>query len=229
MNHKAQLEEEIKKFDYNNGKIQLTFGVLIIVVLCAFLIIMATFTKFSFIDGKLPVEALTHPFLYIEQSNEGFWTLLGSYQYIPQIPVIIFIAALLGHHFGFLAVLIYILAGLCSLPIFAMGGGWRYIFENNFGYILAFLPSVYISGKILCKQLSIKNAIKAAFFGVLIIHFLGIMYTAIVIIFKHNGFNFFMDTIAINSGIKVIYDFVFSILAVIIARPVKRILWLAMS
>ena len=61
MNHRAQLEEEIKKFDYNNGKIRLTFGVLVVAVLCSFLIVMATFTKISFIDNKLPIDAIiTH-------------------------------------------------------------------------------------------------------------------------------------------------------------------------
>lgn len=229
MNHREQLEAEIKKFDYNNGKIRLTFGVLVVVVLCAFMIVIATFTKLSFIEAKLPVDAIIHPVKYIEQSGSGIWDFLISYKYIPQIPVIIFISALLGGYFGFLSVLLYILTGLCSVPVFALGGGWRYIFEYNFGYILAFLPAVFISGNILSNKLSFKNALKASFFGVLLIHFIGIMYTAIVIIFRRDGFNFFMDMIAIQSGIKIVYDLFFSILAVIIARPVKRVLWLAMS
>ncbi len=229
MNHRALLEEEIKKFDYNNGKIRLTFGVLVVVVLCSFLIVIATFTKISFIDAKLPIDAIIHPFKYIEQSGNGLWAFLCSYKYIPQIPVIIFISALLGGRFGLLSVLIYIIAGLCSVPVFALGGGWKYLFEYNFGYILAFLPAVSIAGNILCSKLSIQNALKASFFGVLLIHFIGIMYAAIIIIFKRDGFNFFMDMIAIQSGIKIIYDLVFSVLAVLLARPVKHILWLAMS
>ncbi len=229
MNHREQLEAEIKKFDYNNGKIRLTFGVLVVVVLCAFLIVIATFTKLSFMETKLPVDAIIHPVKYIEQSGSGIWNFLMSYKYIPQIPIIIFISALLGGSFGFLSVLLYIIAGILSIPVFALGGGWRYIFEYNFGYILSFLPAVVISGSILSSRLSFKNALKASFFGVLLIHFIGIMYTAIIIIFKRDGFNFFMDMIAIQSGIKIIYDLVFSVLAVIIARPVKRVLWLAMS
>lgn len=229
MNHRAQLEEEIKKFDYNNGKIRLTFGVLVAAVLCSFLIVMATFTKISFIDNKLPIDAIIHPFKYIEQSGSGLWAVLSSYKYIPQVPVIIFISALLGSRFGLLSVMLYIIAGLCSVPVFALGGGWKYIFEYNFGYIIAFLPAVSIAGNILSSKLSIQNALKASFFGVLLIHFIGIMYSAIIIIFRRDGFAFFMDMIAIQSGIKIIYDLVFSVLAVLIARPVKRVLWLAMS
>ena len=229
MNHKAQLEAEIKKFDYNNGKIRLTLGVLVVAVLCAFLIVVATFTELSFVENGLPPDAIIHPVKYLKQTGCSLWSFFISYKYIPQIPVIIFISALLGCQFGVLAVLIYIVAGLCSVPVFAMGGGWKYIFEYYFGYILAFIPAVAICGNILSHKLSFKNALKAAFFGVLLIHFIGIMYTAVAIIFRRNGFNFFMDMIAIQSGIKIIYDLVFSILAVIIARPVKRVLWLAMS
>lgn len=229
MNHKALLEEEIKKFDYNNGKIRLTFGVLVVVVLCTFLIVIATFTKLSFIDSSLPVEALKHPTVYMEQTGIGLWEFLCSYKYIPQIPVIIFISALIGPHFGFISVLLYVLIGLFSVPVFAIGGGWKYIFEHNFGYILAFMPAVLVAGKILSKQLTLKNALKASFFSVLLIHFIGIMYTAIIIILNRSGFNYFMEMIVVQNGIKIIFDLVFSVLAVLVARPVKHILWLAMS
>ena len=43
MNHRELLEAEIKKFDYNNGKIRLTLGVLVVAVLCAFLITSSAF------------------------------------------------------------------------------------------------------------------------------------------------------------------------------------------
>lgn len=229
MNHKQQIEAELKKFDYNNSKLKLTFGVLLVVCLCSFLIVIATFTELSFSQSKLPVDAILHPMSYINQVDGGFWEFVSGYKYIPQIPVVIFIAALLGGRFGFMSVFLYIVAGLTKFPIFALGGGWRYLLEYNFGYILAFLPAVIVAGNILGGKLSLKNALKASFFGTLIIHFIGIMYTAIIVIFRHDSFEFFMDVIAFQSGIKVVYDFVFSVLAVMIARPVKKVLWLAMG
>lgn len=228
MKNKKRLENELKQFDYNNAKLKLTFGVLVVVFLCTFLIIIATFTELSFSSHKLPVEAILHPIRFLTQTDKPLLFMLG-YQYIPQVPVILFIAALLGGRFGFLSVFLYILAGLTYFPVFALGGGWRYIFEYNFGYILAFLPSVAIGGKILANSISFKKALKAAFFGVLIIHFIGVLYTTIIVVWHHDSFELFMDMVAIQSGIKIIYDFIFSVFAIMVARPIKRVLWLAMG
>lgn len=226
MNHKVLLEEEIKKFDYNNGKIRLTLGVLLVVILCTFLIVIATFTNIMFFSGDNIFSKFAGSDFVI---NSDFWSHVVNFEYVPQVPIVIFIAALLGNYFGALAILIYIIAGLCSLPVFANGGGWRYIFQHSFGYIVAFLPAVIIAGKILSQKLSFINAMKASFFGVFIIHFIGIMYAGIIITFNRNGFEAFMHLISAYCGINIIYDLMFSILAVIIARPVKRVLWLAMS
>ena len=226
MNHREQLEAEIRKFDYNNGKIQLTFGVLVIAMLCSFLIVIATFTKLSFFSSDSSFGTFaTSEFVL----SSKFWTHVVNFEYIPQVPVVIFIAALLGNYFGALAVLIYIVAGLCSVPVFANGGGLKYILQYSFGYILAFLPAVSIAGRILSNKLSFLNATKASFFGVFMIHFIGIMYAGIIITLNRGGFDSFVQLVTTHCGISIIYDLVFSILAVIMARPIKRVLWLAMS
>ena len=224
-----RIEEELKKFDYNNNKLKLTFGVLVVIFLCSFLIVIATFTELSFSTNKLPTEALRHPWYYLTHVDGAFAQFILGSNHIPQIPVIIFIAALLGSRFGLISVVLYIVAGLAGVPVFALGGGSQYVFEYNFGYILAYLPAVVVAGNILGSKLSFKNALKAVFFGVLLIHFIGIMYTAIVIIFRHDSYRLFMDMVAIQSGVRIIYDCIFSLLAVLIARPVKKILWLAMG
>ena len=228
LNHKEVIKDELKKFDYNDSKLRLTFGVLIVVVLCTFLIVIATFTELSFSSYKMPVEGILHPLQFLAHT-QGAWLYILGYQYIPQIPVIMFVAALLGSRFGFMSVLFYIIAGLFVAPVFALGGGWRYIFEYNFGYILAFLPAVAVAGTVLSQKLSFKNAIWASFWGVIIIHFIGVLYTTVIVILHRDSFEFFMDIIAIQSGIKVIYDFVFSVMAIMLARPVKKVLWLAMG
>lgn len=210
MNHKELIKKELQKFEYNDSKLKLTLGVLVVVCLCSFLIVISTFTEFHFTWQKLPVNDLLRV-------------------YIPQVPVILFISALLGNRFGFLSVMIYIIAGLTCVPVFALGGGWRYIFQSNFGYILAFIPAVLIAGKILSQKIDFKNTLISAFFGVLIIHFIGVLYTTAVVIWYRESLDLYMSTIAIQSGFKIIYDFIFSILAILIAKPVKKVLWLAMG
>ena len=228
MNHKEIIKGELKKFDYNDSKLRLTLGVLIVVVLCTFLIVIATFTELSFSSHKMPVDGILHPLQFLSQTK-GAWLYILGYQYIPQIPVVLFIAALLGNRFGFLSVLLYIIIGLTVAPVFALGGGWIYIFEHNFGYILAFLPAVVFAGSILSRKINFINALKAAFWGVFIMHFIGVLYTTIITIFHRDSFEFYMDVIAIQSGIKIIYDYVFSVIAIMLARPVKKVLWLAMG
>ena len=43
---------------------------------------------------------------------------------------------------------------------------------------------------------------------------------------KHMGWSFVGDWIVSQSGIKIIYDFVFSYLAVLVAKYARIILWL---
>ena len=47
------------------------------------------------------------------------------------------------------SVMLYILAGLFFVPIFALGGGVRYLAEFGFGYILGYIPAVIIAGNFL--------------------------------------------------------------------------------
>ena len=43
------------------------------------------------------------------------------------------------------SILLYILLGLFAIPVFALGGGPKYIFEYGFGYILAYIPAVFFA------------------------------------------------------------------------------------
>lgn len=59
---------------------------------------------------------------------------------------------LLGPQKGLLAVSLYIFIGLAGLPVFSGGGGIAYIFRPSFGYLLGFLPAVFVTGKMAQKD-----------------------------------------------------------------------------
>lgn len=59
-----------------------------------------------------------------------------------QTMAVMLAACFLGGKRGLFAVLIYIFMGLIGLPVFTKGGGFGYILEPTFGYILAFVPAV---------------------------------------------------------------------------------------
>lgn len=55
---------------------------------------------------------------------------------------------ILGGKYGSLSVGIYLLIGLCGVPIFASGGGPSYLLRPTFGFLLGFLFTAGVVGKL---------------------------------------------------------------------------------
>ena len=49
---------------------------------------------------------------------------------------------------GAISVIVYILTGLAGFPVFAGGGGIRYVFQPTFGFLIGMIIGTYITGKI---------------------------------------------------------------------------------
>ncbi len=214
-----RLKEELDAFNAENKKLKITFGTLVVMGWCVFLIIIATFTQLDFshyVPGSL------------NPADPSFLKLKHCV-YIPQIPVIFFIAALIGKRFGITAVTIYILLGLTFFPVFALGGGIGYIFQYNFGYILAYLPAIFIVAFTLKDKFNFLTIAKASLLGVLTIHVIGVFYLILMAIIHQDPFSHVAGWISMQSGAKMIYDFVFGYFAILLAKPVKQILWLSMG
>ena len=157
----------IKRISKEKKHIKIPTLNLLLVFLCVFLLICATFIQLN----------ITHPIipnLFSEKhlvKADFFYT----YTIIPQVPVVLFIVGLLGRKMGLTSIILYILLGLCGLPIFAIGGGISYITEPGFGYILAYIPAGYFAGSILKDDFSFINILKAGlllmlFFLLLLFH-----------------------------------------------------------
>ena len=73
---------------------------------------------------------------------------------------------ILGADKGAISVGCYVLLGLVGVPIFAAGGGIGYIFRPSFGYLVGFIVSAYVTGKV-CEKLkaSYKNYLLACLAG----------------------------------------------------------------
>lgn len=59
---------------------------------------------------------------------------------------------LLGKKTGTAAVLIYIALGLVGVPVFTAGGGFSYVLQPTFGYILGFALGAFVAGSIVEKS-----------------------------------------------------------------------------
>ena len=214
-----KLKSKMQKKQNKKGKgIHVGIGSLVLIFFCSFLIVVATFLQ-------LDVTHFIIPMKFFKGEPCAITDFVFSIKYIPQIPIVLFVVGLLGRKLGLTSIVLYVLAGLLFVPIFALGGGWRYIFEYGFGYILGYIPATFILGTILKKNYTYKNTLKGVILAVLTIHLIGICYMFALALAKHTGMEFVKQWIVAQSGIKILYDIVFSYLAILATKYLRIILW----
>lgn len=223
-----RIKKQLNKFKYENQPLRFNLGVLILIGLCSFLIVITTFTQFDFNHYIIPLDAFSYWGADFKNPvvMEHF---IKHYRYIPQIPAIMFIVALLGRRFGIASVLIYILIGLFLAPVFALGGGIEYVFQYGFGYILAYIPAVFFAGSILKSGLSYRNMAHATLIGVVTIHVVGILYFLFIATLQRENSSFILGWIKAQSVEKIMYDLLFGFLAMVVAKYTKKALWVAIG
>lgn len=218
----------IKDIEVKTCYPKLSLGVLVLCVLCSFMIVLATFTQFQFGYILIPERIFTSPFTFFSDP-EFFKEFIQNFNYIPQVPVVLFIGALLGYRFGILAILAYIAVGLVGFPVFGLGGGLKYIFQPSFGYILGYLVGAFFVAKNLENNRSPLALLTSSTIGVLSIHIIGILYLIVISIFQHQPVALVLGWVWILTGIQLIYDLVISFFAVSLARPARALLWIAIG
>jgi len=93
---------------------------------------------------------------------------------------------LLGSRRGSIAVLIYILLGLMGVPVFATGGGFGYIFEPTFGYLIGFAVAAFVTGLIVGQDpvtTSFPRILTACFIGLFIVYAVGMAYLYVITVY----------------------------------------------
>lgn len=223
-----RLQPQLKKFKYENQPLRFNLGVLVLTGLCSFLIVIATFTQFSFHHFIIPLDAFSY--IGADFKNPAVAAHFVKYcRYIPQIPVIMFIIAFLGRKFGIASILLYIIVGLFFAPVFALGGGIKYVLQYSFGYILAYIPAAFFAGSILRNGLSYLNMAQASLVGVLTIHLIGIFYMLFISVLHRDSFSIILGWIYAQSFSKIMYDLFFGFMAMILAKFTKKLLWVAIG
>ena len=205
----------IKRVSKEKKKLKIPVLNILLVLFCSFLLMVSTFIQFNITHFILPFDIFSNKAL----TKADF---LYTYSIIPQVPAVMFVVGLLGRRLGITSIVIYILTGLFLLPVFALGGGVRYVLEPGFGYIMAYIPAVFFTGSILKSGFSIKNILKAALIGVVTIHFIGIIYMLFICAVKHEGWAFIKGWILSQSMLKIEYDYALSLIALFIAKYVNK-------
>ena len=210
--------DEIQEFIYKGEKTPFSIGTIVVCFLCLLLIIVATFTQIN-VTYTIPYFEITGELAFKNVSNP----------YVPQIPVILFVAAILGPSFALFTMLMYIIIGFFIWPVFALGGGLDYVKSGLFGYILGYIIAAIPTGKLLEKKYSLKHMFLATILGVFIIHICGLLYCLLLAILKIINFSHVAFALQAIGGIKTLYDIIFGFIFLILALPAKMILWIPMK
>lgn len=202
----------------NNEDIRFSLGTLVLLLFCTFILVVSTFVSLDVF------------YLVIPSAQDGVnglkWEdFFETFSIIPQVPAVIFIGALLGRKFATVSIVFYILLGLFLLPVFALGGGITYVAQYGFGYILAYIPAVWLLGLAVKDGFNLKSIALGVLYAVLAIHLIGIAYMAIIVAIKGDGWPFMKGWIINQSGWKVVFDYVLSFALVYFTRLLRPLMW----
>lgn len=205
-----------RRFQLKDGFPDFNVGTISIICLCIILLIIATFTKWD-----LFVFNLFSPYDTYRGENSSFFS---YFSYIPQVPAVFFIAALLGPIGGMLAVFLYIVAGLVGIPVFSSGGGLSYFLKPGIGYLLGFFPAIFFICNIIKNKQNKYRIVQAALAGIICVHLVGIVYMTILMFFQGEQLFLILSWFWLFTGMQFLYDFIFGITAIILARITRRLL-----
>lgn len=126
---------------------------------------------------------------------------------------------LLGAKYGTISQLIYVLLGLIGIPIFTSGGGFNYIFNPTFGFLLGLIPMAAIVG-LLSKKLnySFLGICVACLAGLTVLYAIGLPYMHLIITLYLNKPYTLMDTIYGGMLIFLPWDFLKIVLTAVLCR-----------
>ncbi len=96
-----------------------------------------------------------------------------------QFGAALLVGCLGGKNAAALSQIAYIMLGLTWFPVFAQGGGFSYLKEPSFGYILGFIPGAWLCGYLAFKALPrLESLAFSCLCGLLSIHLTGMTYVA---------------------------------------------------
>lgn len=88
---------------------------------------------------------------------------------------------LLGPGCGALSQGVYVALGLIGLPIFTTGGGFSYVLQPTFGFLLGLIPAAAIIGAIFGKSTSPLRIALACAAGLAALYAVGVPYMALIL------------------------------------------------
>lgn len=133
----------------------------------------------------------------------------------------------LGSVYGGISVLCYIVLGLIGVPVFATGGGFGYVLQPTFGYLVGFAAGAFLTGLIARKHreaCSFLRLLAANFAGLLVVYLMGIVYFWLIKTFYIGNPIGFKALILYCFVLAVPGDIVLCVVAAILSKKLLPIL-----
>ncbi len=132
---------------------------------------------------------------------------------------VIFIGLLLKFKKAFFVFTAYILMGIIGIPVFSQGGGFHYIFQPSFGYIIGFIGSAFFTGNSLWNKK--WSPYIQSIIGLLFIHIIGILYMYFIMNFYYEWNKSISYVIAVGFTPFILKDSISSVLATFIYKRIE--------
>lgn len=88
---------------------------------------------------------------------------------------------LLGAKYGAISQALYVAIGLLGVPVFTQGGGFSYVLQPTFGYLLGFIGGAFISGIISRRgRPGWRRTLAASFASLAVVYAVGVPYLYLV-------------------------------------------------
>ena len=87
---------------------------------------------------------------------------------------------LLGRKYGAASQAVYVLLGLVGVPIFALGGGFSYVFQPTFGFLVGLIPCAWVIGTLAKRPLGFWRTALAMLAGLAVLYAIGVPYMALI-------------------------------------------------
>ena len=131
--------------DFHDYYPKFNLGTLVVAICCTCMLISSSFIQLLPGIVTIPEKLITDPINFF---NSGFSLkqFALSFNYLPQVPVALFIGALLGPRHGTFAVILYILIALLGYPVFQWAEALITL-QIHHSDILSALYSVLISSE----------------------------------------------------------------------------------
>ena len=88
---------------------------------------------------------------------------------------------MLGAKYGALSQLVYVVLGLIGIPIFTLGGGFSYVLQPTFGFLLGLIPAAWVIGKLTEKRSKPRQLALACVAGLGVLYVVGLPYMALIL------------------------------------------------